>query len=155
MRHASIEPGRMVASEYRLPLTRCLALADLTQEKRYGRLFLFCGFWYQPPGKSLPGHSEAFFGQVEREPVPKKDPKESRPLMLRHSQWEALRELAKAHGCAPGDIVGALIEVHLRNFAPKLDVHLARLKGVKPQGRGQLRITPCYVTFSQRVAMER
>ena len=33
MRHASIEPGRMVASEYRLPLTRCLALADLTQEK--------------------------------------------------------------------------------------------------------------------------
>ena len=29
----SIEPGRMVASEYRLPLTRCLASADLTQEK--------------------------------------------------------------------------------------------------------------------------
>ena len=50
--------------------------------------------------------------------LPKKDPKESRPLMLRRSQWEALRELAKAHGCAHGDIVGALIEVHLRNFAP-------------------------------------
>ena len=39
----------------------------------------------------------------------KKDPNESRPLMLRRSQWEALR-----------------------NFAPKLDVHLAHLKGIKP-----------------------
>ena len=66
----------------------------------------------------------------------KKDPKESRPLMLRRSQWKALRELAKAHGCAPGDILGALIEVHLRNFAPKLDVHLARLKGAQPQDGG-------------------
>ena len=27
----------------------------------------------------------------------KKDPKESRPLMLRRSQWDMLRELAKAH----------------------------------------------------------
>ena len=62
----------------------------------------------------------------------KKDPKENQPLMLRRSQWEALRELAKAHGCAPGDIVGALIEVHLKNFAPKLGVHLTRLKSVKP-----------------------
>jgi hypothetical protein len=41
--------------------------------------------------------------------VAKKGPKESRPLMLRRSQWEALR-----------------------NFAPKLDVHLAHLKGIKP-----------------------
>lgn len=61
----------------------------------------------------------------------KQDPKESRPLMLRRSQWQALRELAKEHGCMPGDIVSALIEVHLRNFAPKLDVHLARLKSAK------------------------
>ena len=44
--------------------------------------------------------------------------------------------MAKAHGCAHGDIVGALIEVHLRNFAPKLDVHLARLKSAKPQDGG-------------------
>ena len=51
--------------------------------------------------------------------------------MLRRSQWQALRELAKAHGCAPGDIVGALIEVHLKNFACKLDVHLAHLKSAK------------------------
>lgn len=27
------------------------------------------------------------------------------------------------------DIVSALIDVHLRNFAPKLDAHLARLRG--------------------------
>ena len=31
--------------------------------------------------------------------------------MLRRSQWQALRELAKTHGCTPGDIVGALIEL--------------------------------------------
>ena len=78
----------------------------------------------------------------------KKGPKESRPLMLRRSQWEALRDLVKAHGCVPDKIVEAFIEVHpgsepapdliqdpgqaLRNFAPKLDVHLAHLKRVKP-----------------------
>lgn len=61
----------------------------------------------------------------------KQDPKESRPTMLRRSQWQALRELAKAHGCTPSDIVGALIEVHLKNFAPKLDTHLERLKSMK------------------------
>ena len=33
----------------------------------------------------------------------KQDPKESRPLMLRRSQWQTLRELAKAHDCAPSD----------------------------------------------------
>ena len=73
----------------------------------------------------------AFFGHIWREDVAKQDPKESRPLMLRRSQWQALRELGKAHGCAPGDIVGALIEVHLKNFASKLDVHLERLKSAK------------------------
>ena len=78
----------------------------------------------------------------------KKDPKESRPLMLQCSQWEALRGLAKAHGCVPDKIVEAFIEVYprsehapglgvspghaLRNFAPRLEVHLARFKGVKP-----------------------
>ena len=62
----------------------------------------------------------------------KQDPKENRPLMLRRSQWQALRELAKEHDCMPGDVVSALIEAHLRNFAPKLkNVHLARLKNVK------------------------
>jgi len=63
--------------------------------------------------------------------VAKQDPKENRTLMLRRSQWQTLRELGKAHGCAPSDIVGALIEVHLKNFAPKLDVHLERLKSAK------------------------
>ena len=63
--------------------------------------------------------------------VAKQDPKESRQLMLRRSQWQALRKLAKEHGCTPGDVVSALIEVHLRNFASKLDVHLARLKSTK------------------------
>ena len=52
--------------------------------------------------------------------------------MLRRSQWQALRELTKAHDCAPGDITGTLIEVHMKNFAPKLGVHLARLKSAKP-----------------------
>ena len=61
----------------------------------------------------------------------KQDPKEGRSLMLRRSQWQALRELAKAHDCTLSDIVSALVEVHLKNFASKLDVHLARLKGVK------------------------
>ena len=42
----------------------------------------------------------------------KKDPKESQPLTLRHSQWQPLRELAKAHGCVPDKIVEAFIEVH-------------------------------------------
>jgi hypothetical protein len=51
--------------------------------------------------------------------------------MLRRSQWQALRKLAKEHDCMPGDVVSALIEVHLRNFAPKLNVHLARLKSAK------------------------
>lgn len=54
----------------------------------------------------------------------KKDPKEGRSLMLRRSQWQALREMAKTHGCAPGDIMSALIEVHLKNY-------LARLKSMK------------------------
>jgi len=48
--------------------------------------------------------------------VAKQDPKENQPLMPRRSQWQALRGLAKAHGCAPGDIVGARIEVHLDRF---------------------------------------
>ena len=52
--------------------------------------------------------------------------------MLRRSQWQTLHKLAREHDCTPGDVVNALIEVHLRNFAPKLDVHLARLKSVKP-----------------------
>ena len=51
--------------------------------------------------------------------------------MLLRSQWQALRQLAEAHGCASGDIVSALIEVHLKNFAPKLGTHLARLKNMK------------------------
>lgn len=54
--------------------------------------------------------------------------------MVRRSQWQALRELTKAHDCAPGDITGTLIEVRMKNFAPKLGVHLARLKSAKPQG---------------------
>ena len=62
----------------------------------------------------------------------KQDPKENRPLLLRRSQWQTLRALAKAHGCGPSDIVSALIKVHLKNFAPKLDTHLARLKNMKP-----------------------
>jgi len=81
--------------------------------------------------KSILGHSGAFLGYIGREAVAKQDPKEGRPLMLRRSQWVALREMAKAHGCAPGDIVSALIEVHLKNFAPKLGTHLARLKSMK------------------------
>ena len=49
MRHASIEPGRMVASEYRLPLTRRLASADLTQEKPpTGGFFVLWGFVLTP-----------------------------------------------------------------------------------------------------------
>ena len=63
---------------------------------------------------------------------------------LRHSTTTAtqydLACLAFARNPAPPGlllhIVGALIEVHLRNFAPKLDVHLARLKGAKPQDGG-------------------
>ena len=43
----------------------------------------------------------------------KKGPKESQQLMLRWSQWKALRELAKAYGCA------------------LVDMHLARRKSVK------------------------
>ena len=46
----------------------------------------------------------------------KQDPKANQPLMPRRSQWQALRGLAKAHGYAPGDIVGARIDVHLERL---------------------------------------
>ena len=102
MRHASIEPGRMVASEYRLPLTRCLALADLTQEKPpTGGFFVLWVFGINPRGRSLLGHSGAFFGHIGRKSRDEEEPEESRPPMLRRSQWEMLREPAKAHSCTP------------------------------------------------------
>ena len=63
MRHASIEPGRMVASEYRLPLTRCLASADLTQEKPpTGGFFVLWVLGINPRGNRFWGILRRFSG---------------------------------------------------------------------------------------------
>ena len=92
-----------------------------------------------------------------------KDPKENRPLMLQCSQWEALREPAKAHSCVPDKIVEAFIEVHpgsepAPGVDPRSGAGSAQLRaqarrasrasqGGKVVARGDLLITPGYVNF--------
>ena len=66
----------------------------------------------------------------------KHDPTMSRGVALRRSQWQTLQKLAEQHGCTPGDIVSALLDVHLHHFAPKLGKHLAHLKRPKAAPTG-------------------
>ena len=66
----------------------------------------------------------------------KRDPTTSKGIALRRSQWQTLQELAAQHGCTPGDIVRALLDVHLHHFAPKLGKHLSHLKRPKTEQAG-------------------
>ena len=92
----------------------------------------------------------------------KKDPKESRPLML--------RELAKAHGCVPDKVVEAFIEVYPgskpaprpRSKSGACSAQLCAqalrascaLQGGKAVARGHLLITLRYVNFRHTWGMQ-